>query len=222
MQQGLTEAILCRAEDDCLYVVKSRSAGCDALVKEWIAGRIGQELGLPIPEMETVYIERGKAQYMAHPEAKVLARCPGFASRFVPDPTELSPAIAPEVSADLRAKVLLFDWWVLNGDRIDGNPNLIWVAHRHSLHVIDHNLAFGSPDEPADFWQHHIFRNDRALWDAGFRAVAMPKMHRILQELPVMWGELPEPWTESCTVELQTVDILLRRVDTDPTFWGLP
>ena len=126
----------------------------------------------------------------------------------------IKPSLSPSANTAL---VLLFDWWIINGDRQDANPNLLWLQHGKMLHVIDHNLAFGS-DSPDEFWQRHIFRRDRPAMSA-LRPQMLPVMLGIIDVLPNLWRELPEEWTEQCIIRLDRVDEVLRRC-FDDQFWA--
>jgi hypothetical protein len=120
MVEGATDPVLCRADDDGEYVVKHRGCGRDALIREWIAGRIGRRLDLPIPEFDLMTLDPSRARYIAFPRADDLAACPSFGSRFVASSSSLLPSAASDVPPRLRAEILLFDWWVLNGTGVMG------------------------------------------------------------------------------------------------------
>jgi hypothetical protein len=226
LEQGYTEAFLCRATDGALYVAKSKRAGTTALVKEFLCGRIGRELDVQIPHFELLYATNAVANYAINDEMRELAEMPGFGSQFVTDgPAELGLGLPslnladiPEIPEDVRFRVLLFDWLVLNFDRIDGNPNLLWEPRKKELHVIDHNLSFGD-DGDENFWQHHIFRADGyRLSDPSARLMLWPKLQDIIASLPGIWNELPDEWTEGCILTRDRVDEILRRCEAD-SFW---
>jgi hypothetical protein len=226
LDQGYAEAFLCRADDLHLYVVKSRRSGKASLIREWVCGRIGVELGLPIPPFSQIYADRSLAAYSGNEDLAALADTPGFGSRFVighatglpPGVPILNAADVATVDVELRKLVLLFDWWVLNFDRTDDNPNLLRDAVGGTLHVIDHNLAFDL-EPPAEFWLRHIFRKERtALSDPGFRAAHLPLMDAILGLLPRVWSEMPDSWTEVADPSIAQVDTILRRCLMDE-FW---
>jgi hypothetical protein len=166
--EGYTNAFLCRGEDQHLYVAKSRRSGRESLIREWICGRIGQELGLPIPPIAQLYVDSAVLEFAANEQIGELANEYGFGSRYVTVDRYGPPASLPilnvsdvaEVDPKTRLVVLLFDWWILNFDRSDDNPNLLWDRVNKSLHVIDHNLAFDE-GEATDFWKRHIFRGSR-------------------------------------------------------------
>jgi hypothetical protein len=131
-----------------------------------------------------------------------------------------------QIDPTLRARILLFDWWVVNGDRTlsehGGNPNILWVHHEHRPFVIDHNLAFDRTSLE-DFWIYHIFASARGTWTAAFRNQWEPVMKSALAEVDGWWSEMPAEWTDvPGGPTLQQVKTLLSRFETDPdTFWGL-
>jgi hypothetical protein len=229
LDQGYANAFLCRCKDTHKYVVKSRRSGKESLIREWVCGRIGRELGLPIPSIEFVYAPRSVAEHSANREMAALADTPGFGSQFIGSPTPdgllalplLNVADVIEVDPAVRRRVLLFDWWVLNFDRTDENPNLLWNPIDKAIHVIDHNLAF-DPHPPDLFWTHHIFRSDRAaLSDARERAIDVERMEAIVGQLPLFWSEMPESWLEVSDLSVAAVDTILRRCESDD-FWCPP
>ena len=61
---------LVEADDDGLYVVKFRGAGQGprALVAEWLAGEIGRALGLLVPDLVAVDLDREIAESEPHEE----------------------------------------------------------------------------------------------------------------------------------------------------------
>lgn len=221
LQEGATEPMLCRADDGRAYAVKHRGCGRDALIREWIAGRIGRKLDLPIPDIELLTLAASKAPYIAVPGADHLAACPSFGSCFVESTVLFTPALKARVPDALRAGVLLFDWWVRNGDRTDGNSNLLWKASESELWVIDHNLAFDAAEDAAEFWSDHIFRDGYRSWDAGFRERMGLRMRAIIAELPDLWEELPTIWTDNCNTTYEAVDRILNRCNS-PEFWNVP
>lgn len=220
MRQGATQAVLCRSTEGVQYVVKTRRSGRETMVKEWVFGRIGHELGLPIPPIEIVVFDDPiQAKHAILEEARALAESPGFASKWVESVSTFDPASVSTVPPELRRSILLFDWWILNDDRTDENPNLLWGANIEQLHVIDHNLAMSS-DAPEEFWERHIFRGDRsALSDRAFRVSSERQMEGILRRLPDFWQELPEAWTDQLSrpTYLETAAMLERFHEED--FW---
>src|SRR5215204_5116141 len=214
-EQGVTRPFLCRGENGDRYYVKGSDAGRRALIKEWVAGQIGLHVGLPIPEFRQVTIAHELIEYSARDDIHDLGAGIGFGSRVVENTDELAYLYIEQIDPRLRAKILLYDWWIWNGDRTlsaeGGNPNLLWVHRDQKLYVIDHNLAF-SQDEY--FWDRHIFRESRALWTDDFIVEMIPLMSGALRELRQWWGELPEQWLEVDTgLTLEEVRRMLSRFE---------
>lgn len=222
--QGITRPFLCRGDDGRQYYVKGSGAGRRALISEWIAGRIGQRLGLPVPRFVQGVIAPELIQFSAREDIGELGMGTGFGSELVENVDELPYIFIEQIDPEMRAKVLLFDWWVCNGDRTltedGGNVNLLWSHRDHRLHVIDHNLAFD--DEAATgFWQQHVFREAKQRWSHPFRTEMMSLMRAINKEVPGYWSELPEAWHEGgAGPRLQEVQKMLSRFEADlELFW---
>jgi hypothetical protein len=224
--QGITRPFLCRADDGHLYYVKGACAGRKALVSEWLAGHIGKTLGLPIPAFDLAMIPEDLTQGSARDDIADLGAGMGFASRAVENADELSYLFIGQIEPNIRAKILLFDWWTANGDRTlsehGGNPNLLWFHRDHKLHVIDHNLAFDEKALP-EFWSQHIFAAERGLWTKHFRDAVTPAMQAALEGLEEWWHAMPGDWTEiESGITLKLVKKLLWRFQTQPAiFWGV-
>src|SRR5258708_5581501 len=130
--QGKTEPVICRAEDGHEYVVKGNFAGRKALIAEWVANRLGKLLGLPIPEFAQLQLDPLLLEYSA--KTLELERLGGgilFGSRRESNLVELRQADLPRIDLNLKGRVLAFDWWIANADRVfidgAGNPNLLWA-----------------------------------------------------------------------------------------------
>ena len=222
--QGVTLPFLCRGDDGFLYYVKGKSAGRRSLICEWIAGLLGKQIGLPIPDFKQAVITTEFVSRSARNDIGDLGAGIGFASQIVNDADELTYLYIAQIDDALRAEVLLFDWWTSNGDRTltehGGNPNILWVHRDHKPYVIDHNIAF---DETArsDFWTHHIFASSRSSWTLAFRNTTEHRMRTALSKLDVWWRAMPAEWTEMPTgITLESVKTLLWRFETDSAkFW---
>lgn len=223
--QGVTQPFLCRGDDGALYYVKGNFAGHRAKCCEWIAGRLGALLGLPLPQFAIVEVPRVLIQGSDREDIHDLGSGPAFASQRVEGADELRYGFADEWEdyfRQLGATVLLFDWWICNPDRTlgetGGNPNLLWTAADSGLHVIDHNLAF-SLQNMDSFWSDHVFASDIWFWD-DIQADIMLQMQAAREALPQIWNELPDEWTEiESDLTLDFVSDVLGRVETDADFW---
>lgn len=159
-EQGLSSPFLCRGDDGELYFVKGKASGRASLWAEWLGGHLGHALGLPIPTFCVADIPAALIKECS-PELRSLGSGPAFASRKTEGCQWLELAVSPQVEAPLQRDLLVFDWWLHNGDRTRGNPNLLWNASRSELVVIDHNQAFCADFTAHEFWEHHLFSAQR-------------------------------------------------------------
>ena len=226
-EQGRTNPVFCRADDGHEYVVKGRFAGRKALIAEWVANRLGKLIGLPIPDFAQLELDPILVKFSAKTrEVGLLGSGVLFGSKVEANVVEIRQADVSRVDLNLQAKVLAFDWWTANSDRVfvdgAGNPNLLWVEDQHRLVVIDHNLAF---DESlmGDFWERHAFREARGLWSTAFRAEVEAEFRAALAQLDAIWKEMPENWLEEGSgLTLAAVKSLLWKFDREADkFWNV-
>lgn len=230
--QGRTQPFLCRGEDGAEYFVKGRHAGLRSLCCEWLGARLARALNLPTPAIAICEVPRALISRSSRPDAAELGAGPAFGSMFLESLTELTAPTARLVPEDMRRWVLLFDWWVRNGDRtlteFGGNPNMFWSTVDSGLVVLDFNLSFDKDLVYRDFWKTHAFREAVAAWDPAFRTVAEAKMNAALSRLPEIWQELPTDWRHLDgdtslpeTLSRDEVESTLNRFLTDPaSFWS--
>jgi len=225
--QGVTRPFLCRGDDVRQYFVKGNGAGRKALISEWIAGNLGLRLGLPIPSFRFVTIPKELIEFSARQDIHELGAGAAFGSERIENADELTYLFIGQIDRNLRARVLLFDWWTANADRTlteqGGNPNLLWVHRDHRPFVIDHNLAFDEQGMDG-FWDTHIFRENALEWNASFRAEMEDLMRSALKDLPDFWRQMPELWTEGdAGLSLSDVEKILWRFDREKArFWRVP
>jgi hypothetical protein len=223
-EQGITRPFLCRGDDGRQYFVKGSGAGRHALMSEWIAGRIAQRFGLPIPTFVQAVIPADLVQFSAREDIRDLGAGVGFGSQLVENVDELAYLFIEQIDPAVRAKILLFDWWICNADRTltesGGNVNLLWTHRDQRLHVIDQNLAFDE-EAMAGFWSQHVFRESARLWTQAFRTEMGVVMNRVLQDIAGYWWEMPEEWTEvETSLTLDSVQRILSRFQQNADiFW---
>ena len=99
LREGGSLPALVEADDDGLYVVKLRGAGQGekALVAEVVVGELGRALGLAVPEIVLVNVDRRARGRRARPGDQG------------PDPGERGPERGPRLPAQ-RAHLLPGDW----------------------------------------------------------------------------------------------------------------
>ena len=227
-RQGKTRPFICRARDGRLYYVKGVHAGYRSMVCEWVAGRLAQELSLPIAPFEIVDVPRALIEGSLDAEHWELGVGEAFGSQQIKFADWFQWSQRKLVNAGLRARVLVFDWWICNSDRVlgeaDGNVNLLWTNAPGEIHLIDHNNAF-SPAVEAGSWSEfcadHVFGQDwtgtthqqkfllgprealevAAIEDFGNGAKCRSfgaDCGRAYAKIEEFWDELPEQWQENC------------------------
>jgi hypothetical protein len=227
--QGMTRPFLCRCDDDQLYFVKGRSAGPRSLICEWLGGHLAKAFGLPVPDFAVASASAGLLDM--HPEGRDLGLGPLFASRQVRHAQELSIAHLGEVPEELQRDVLVFDWWINNGDRTlttrSGNPNLLWDTDRRQLVVIDHNLAFEPGFDDRSFSETHVFAGQIPLIDQDLVEPlrlrdrcreALDVWDEACKTVPPEWSHVDAERTVATDFDRVSARALLDRYETEH-FW---
>lgn len=229
----MTKPFICRGDDGAVYFVKGADAGRRSLLCEWIAGNLCLHLGLPIAPFEIVHVPEALLAFDTG-ELRDLGAGPAFGSRER-QITELTfAAIMDNIRESLQQDVLLFDWWVRNGDRmlseVGGNPNLFLEPGTGELIVIDHNQAFDDSLEKNDFLESHVFgaQAGHVFGDSAGRSAYNARLAAALEHWPDIRAGIPEDWlfldpemTVSVDFDLDRVYELLKEHERDE-FWACP
>ncbi len=195
---------LVEADDDGLYVVKFRGAGQapKSLVAELVAGRLGQLLGLPIPEQVLVELDPALGRAEPDPEIQDLLDASAGVNAgldFLPGALAYGPTCGFEVQPDLAAEIVWFDALTANVDRTPRNPNLL-VWHGR-LWLIDHGAALyhqhGDFDPARDARRPFPAVRDHVLLPAADSILAADArlgdaldrtgLERVVDEVPDSW-----------------------------------
>ena len=215
-EQGVTRPFICRADDGGLYYVKGAGAGRKALIAEWIAGNLARHVGLPVPPFALAEVPAALLRHSAREDLAEFGSAPVFASRAVLFAEELRFEHVRRIPGKQQAWALIFDCWVLNGDRTlsedGGNPNVLWTPGDGRMHLIDHNLAFEDESLPT-LKGGHVFCAARSVWDNTFRTMADERMRSAIHEVPGWWNEMPEEWLELAGISLGQVEEILWRCE---------
>jgi hypothetical protein len=195
------------ADDLGLYVLKFRGAGqgARALVSELIAGEIGRELGLKVPEIVLVEVDAALGRNEADWEIRELLKGSvglNLALDYLPGSVMFDPAAKDPVDTDLASRAVWFDAFVTNVDRTARNPNLLYW-HK-ALYFIDHG---------ASLYFHHNWQNVEEAARSRFPAirdhVLLPWASRIGEVDPDLRQRLGE-------------ELFARILDQVPDDWLLP
>jgi hypothetical protein len=231
--QGISvQPFLVRADDNQTYFVKglSRALG-SGLVSEAIAAELGAHLGLPIPPWRVMDIPQELIDFSVMDNVQDLSGGPAFASLQVENASDLLWASLNTLPVDLKRRVLLFDWWILNGDRglgeRGGNVNLI-LDPKGCLAVIDHNVAFDRTLSIDEFRQYHVFRDQLGSFEGQLlaRLDYLPQLDAALRDWGRITSLLPEEWVyREPLIGDETEPTLAQRLQIlerfkEERFWG--
>lgn len=199
--QGMTKPYICRCDDNETYFVKGRGAGRQSLIREWIAGNLGAAFGLPLAPFEIVNVP-DELMELSSPLLDLYDLGTGlaFGSQLVEGVMEITTSVIDVIPIELQRDVLIFDWWIRNGDRMmsekGGNPNLFWEPSSEQLVVIDHNQAFGEDFDKGIFLNLHIFADCQhgLFGDFVMRRDYTQRFAEALRRWPDIIANMPEEW----------------------------
>lgn len=171
LKEGGSVPGLFEADDDGLYVVKLHGAaqGPKSLTAELIAGEIARSLGLRVPELVLIDLEKTLTAGEPDPEIQDhLQRSIGLnlGLDFLPGSLPYDPANPIAMDPVLAADIVWLDAYIANVDRSTRNPNmLLW---NNAMWLIDHGAAI---------FPHHRWTNPQ---EQGRRSFAPIKDHVLL------------------------------------------
>ncbi|QBG48463.1 hypothetical protein EGM51_14045 [Verrucomicrobia bacterium S94] len=170
--QGITRPFICRDDSGRQLWVKGAELSKPELAAEWISACLAKEWGLPIAPFGLVYIDPLLIEYSSMPEISSLGSGIGFGSYHVEGAVELDYPESLKIDSELRADILLFDYWIQNEDRTlgenGGNPNLLLHIPEGDVVIIDHNLAFDVSFAKETLFGTHVFRDFRQKWTGEY------------------------------------------------------
>jgi hypothetical protein len=225
-EQGQARPYKCRGDDGAIYFVKGRQTTRACLWHEWICGHLATSFGLPIPPFELVEVCE-ELLVEAPREWRDLGAGTAFGSRLHPNAVWMEPSWASSVPVTIQRDVLVFDWWIRNGDRLRGNPNLLWDASSRELVVIDHNLAFDQDFSNETFLELHMFAPQwsHIAGDLMVQAEYAARLCEALESLDTACDNAPPEWQWTgaemdvqANFDLDRVKQTLRRCTT-PELW---
>jgi hypothetical protein len=207
LREGGSLPAIVEADDLGMYVVKFRGAGQGvlALVAELVAGEIGRQLGLRVPEL--VFAEVDAALGRNEPDAEIrhlLKASVGLnlALDYLPGSTMFDTAAGDVAAPEIASMAIWFDAFVQNVDRTPRNPNLL-MWHR-TLHFIDHGAALyfhhnwdtaaAKSDSSFAESQHHVL----LPWASELKQASTDARMRLSEDvLRRILGMVPDAWLAS-------------------------
>jgi hypothetical protein len=207
LREGGSLPAIVEADDLGLYVLKFRGAGQGplALVAELVAGEIGRELGLKVPELVLVEVDEALGRNEPDEEIRDLLRASvglNLALDYLPGSTMFDVAAGDTADPGLASLAVWFDAFVTNVDRTARNPNLLYW-HK-SLYFIDHGAAL---------YFHHDWRNVHKMAESPFPAI---RQHVLLP-----WADCIGEAAAASASRLNT-DVFGCVLDKVPDPWLLP
>lgn len=202
MDAGSTKPILCRCNDNELYVIKSTATTSrKELIHEFIASTIAKRIHLPIPNFAITYVPHDIVDYLPPHFNRGLSHGYAFASRYISDSANISFSMAHQmIDVQKQKEIYLFDRIVNNSDRtlspLGGNVNIIYNIKKQSYYLIDHNLAFASNVVEGEF-EYHVFSPKHRDWVYDmFDAISIEDIANVINDIcPDILSQLPDDWT---------------------------
>lgn len=228
--QGVTRPFICRAEDGCLYFAKGKGAGKESRIAEYVCGCLAKIFGLPVADFAIADVSETLIDVTPIEDIHDLGAGLVFASKAVAQVQEIQIQQLAKIDEQLKKDILIFDWWVNNGDRTlsekGGNPNLLWDNDNKNLVVIDFNMAFESDFNPSYFLENHIFAElfSEISGDMFERRQYEDRLSQAFEEFDDICNNIPSEWwgiEDGVPSKLQreTIRNTLNRIHQD-TFWS--
>ena len=217
--RGGAQSHLMRASDGHYYVVKFQNnpQHLKILANEMLASRLGQHLGLPLPEAALIEVSDWLIQSTPELRIELAGHCLPctsglqFGSRFVIDPLEgpvfdyLPESMASRLSNIANfARVLVLDKWVGNAD---GRQAVFFKKRRSRTYrtaFIDHGYCFNAHEwnfreEPllGTYYRNYVYR-DVTGWKSFQPALSRAERMTWFD----LWhcaDEIPRAWYEGDT-----------------------
>jgi hypothetical protein len=242
LREGGSLPGLMEADDDGTYVVKFRGAGqgSAALVAEVIVGELGRRLGIRVPELVVLELDREIARYEADEEVQELLRAsvgPNLGMDFLPGSLGFD-GITWQPPVTEAARIYWLDAFTANVDRTWNNPNLL-IWHRR-LWAIDHGaaLVFHHAWPPPQMWaergydlSRHVLAarasrlgpTARGQLDAELAATLTPAViEEVIGLVPDAWlvsMNSADPGTDAATWRARYLEYLTARLAADRSRW---
>jgi len=236
LREGGSLPAVVEADDGEMYVMKFVGAGQGpkALIAELIAGEIGRELGLHVPELTLMEMAPLLARSEPHAEIQdLLQRSAGrlnLGLRYLQNALEFNMLLKPPPNSDLASAVVWFDAFVTNVDRTPRNVNmLVWrdnlwlIDHGASLYFhhnwVDYMARSRSPFAPIKNHTLLSFAETLPETDALFRTrLSRETIEQIVHQVPDEWLNHDADFTSFDEHRRAYIDYLVSRLAASAIF----
>lgn len=153
LREGGSLPAIVEADDSGLYVLKFRGAGqgVRVLIAELICAGIARALGLRVPEVVLIEVDKALGRNEPDSEIRELLKASvglNLAMDYLPGSITFDPTVGPTPAAAEASDIVWFDAFITNVDRTPRNPNLL--TWHQGLYLIDHGAAL---------YFHHNWQN---------------------------------------------------------------
>ncbi len=206
LRQGGSLPAVIEADDGRQYVMKFAGAGQGrkALIAELLSGEIGRALGLTVPEIVLIRMDRHFGRSEPDPEIQDLLRGSvglNLGLAYLPSAVEYSPLLKFPLTRQDAARIVWFDALVSNVDRTPRNTNML-MWHRAPW-LIDHGSTL---------YFHHTegWERDLSRARSAFRGI---KDHVLLRHATTLEDE------DEGMARVLTEDVIEEIVRLVPEAW---
>ncbi|MGH7492870.1 MAG: HipA family kinase [bacterium] len=144
LRRGSSLPLIVGADDGNKYVVKLNGAGDGVLsnVVEWVSSNWGRLLQIPVLQPIFMIVDANLAEQAGDPETRALLEKSvgiNLATTYLPAASSYSEKFAHGLDSFLTQRIFLFDLFLLNVDRTEMNPNMVF--HDNKLWCLDYSAA---------------------------------------------------------------------------------
>jgi hypothetical protein len=181
-----------------------------SLVAEIIVGELADALGLHVPARVLIDIPPELATDDRNDELAQLLRASigrslGF--QYLLPSREFRPSDVPRVDPILASSIVWLDGLVLNPDRTQTNPNLLWSHGR--LWLIDHGSSLGFQHA----WARVTEQSPRLPWKEGDRHLLRAQATRLHEVDPALAARLDRSTLEAAVAAVPDEYLVSRRTE---------
>jgi hypothetical protein len=217
LREGGSMPAIVDTESGGMFVVKFRGAGqgARALLAELLVGGLAEAVGLPTPDRALIELDASFGRTERDPEIQDILKASrgiNVGLRYLEGALNYAPAAAHHlVSAELAARIVWLDAFLLNVDRTPRNPNI--MIHGGEPWLIDHGAAF---------YLHHNWSGvDKARLTKPFEPienhVLLPKASSLF-DIDEQMSTLIDAELESVVQELPDALLMHAPGGSDPAF----